>query len=43
MTHRNALILVGTRAYYFTTDIGAVVAEYGRHITIELPEGDRSA
>ncbi|HVA86350.1 MAG TPA: RES family NAD+ phosphorylase [Candidatus Saccharimonadales bacterium] len=30
---------LGTRAYYFTTDIGAVVAEYGRHIAIELPEG----
>jgi RES domain-containing protein len=29
---------LGTRAYYFATDIGGVVAEYGRHIAIELRE-----
>lgn len=27
------------RAYYFATDIGVIVAEYGRHVEVELPEG----
>jgi RES domain-containing protein len=29
----------GVRAWYFASDIGVVVAEYGRHIEIELPAG----
>jgi RES domain-containing protein len=29
----------GTRAYYLAADIGVIVAEYGRHIAIELFEG----
>jgi RES domain-containing protein len=30
---------LGTRAYYFAPDIGVIVAEYGRHIAVDLPEG----
>lgn len=30
---------LGVRAYYFAADIGLILAEYGRHIVIDLPAG----
>ncbi len=29
----------GVRAWYFASDIGLILAEYGRHIAIDLPDG----
>ncbi len=30
---------VGTRAYYFAADLGLIIAEYARHIAVDLPAG----
>src|ERR1035437_2046241 len=38
-SRRNRLNEAGTPTFYFASDISVVVAEFGRHIQAELPDG----